>query len=82
MGFDAFDPDKKEVIKNDMAGTILSMMGMKIPSEQLSAVISEFDPFGALRRNLLKFNLKAFFGSVLLEASRIHAKVCATRIFN
>ncbi|XP_054002077.1 troponin C, isoallergen Bla g 6.0201-like isoform X1 [Hylaeus anthracinus] len=47
MGFDAFDPEKKEMIKTDMVGTILSMMGMKIPSETLNAVIAEFDTFGS-----------------------------------
>lgn len=46
MGFDAFDPDKKGIIASDTVGTILGMMGMKIPSDQLLLVISEFDPFG------------------------------------
>lgn len=45
MGFDAFDPEKKGMITKDTVGTILGMMGMKIPSEQLNAVIAEFDPF-------------------------------------
>lgn len=48
MGFDAFDPDKRGVINTDMVGTILGMMGMKIPTEQLNGVIAEADPFGAL----------------------------------
>ncbi|XP_076387254.1 troponin C type IIIb isoform X2 [Megachile rotundata] len=47
MGFDAFDPDKKGIITSDTVGTILGMMGMKIPSEQLNSVIAEFDPFGS-----------------------------------
>ncbi|XP_043523407.1 troponin C, isoallergen Bla g 6.0101-like isoform X2 [Frieseomelitta varia] len=45
MGFDAFDPEKKGNITNDTVGTIFGMMGMKIPTEQLQAVITEFDPF-------------------------------------
>ncbi|XP_031841289.1 troponin C type IIIb [Nomia melanderi] len=55
MGFDAFDPDKKEAINTDMVGTILGMMGMKIPSEQLNAVIAEFDPFGSGELNFQEF---------------------------
>lgn len=46
MGFEAFDPDKKGTITTDTVGTILSMMGMKIPSAQLISVIAEYDPFG------------------------------------
>lgn len=46
MGFEAFDPDKKGTITTDTVGTILSMMGMKIPSAQLNSVIGEYDPFG------------------------------------
>lgn len=48
MGFEAFDPEKKGVITSDTVGTILGMMGMKIPTEQLLGVIAEFDPFGEL----------------------------------
>ena len=55
MGFDAFDPDKRGVINTDMVGTILSMMGMKIPSEQLNSVIAEADPFGSGELNLQEF---------------------------
>lgn len=53
MGFDAFDPEKKGAINTDMVGTILGMMGMKIPSEQLNVVIAEFDPFGMCNDNSL-----------------------------
>lgn len=45
MGFDAFDPDKKGSITTDSVSTILGMMGMKIPTDELQSVISEFDPF-------------------------------------
>lgn len=51
MGFDAFDPEKKGIINTDMVGTILSMMGLKIPTEQLQSAIAEADPFGALKSN-------------------------------
>nr|XP_034183197.1 troponin C, isoallergen Bla g 6.0101-like isoform X2 [Osmia lignaria] len=47
MGFEAFDPDKKGSITSDTVGTILGMMGMKIPTQQLLEVIAEFDPFGS-----------------------------------
>ena len=53
MGFDAFDPDKKGIITNDTVSTILGMMGMKIPTEQLQAVIAEFDTFGKSLSNRL-----------------------------
>lgn len=48
MGFDAFDPDKKGIISTDSVGTILGMMGMRIPTDQLHLTISEYDPFGKL----------------------------------
>ncbi|XP_012169920.1 troponin C, isoallergen Bla g 6.0101-like [Bombus affinis] len=47
MGFDAFDPDKKGIISTDSVGTILGMMGMRIPTDQLHLTISEYDPFGS-----------------------------------
>lgn len=55
MGFDAFDPEKKEIISTDMVATILGMMGMKIPTEQLNAVIAEFDTFGSGEMNFEDF---------------------------
>ena len=53
MGFDAFDPEKKGNITNDTVGTIFGMMGMKIPTDELQAVIAEFDPFGKSLNNRL-----------------------------
>ncbi|CAL7951883.1 unnamed protein product [Xylocopa violacea] len=55
MGFDAFDPDKKGNIKTDTVGTILGMMGMKIPTDQLLSTIAEYDPFNSGEINFQEF---------------------------
>ncbi|CAK9815899.1 Troponin C, isoallergen Bla g 6.0201 [Anthophora quadrimaculata] len=55
MGFDAFDPDKKGTITTDTVGTILGMMGMRIPSDQLLGTIAEYDPFGSGEINFEEF---------------------------
>lgn len=47
VAFDAFDPDKKEIISTDMVATIMSMMGHKIPTETLQDTINEYDTFGS-----------------------------------
>lgn len=46
MAFDAFDHDKKECIGTDMVGTILSMLGHEISSDELAQVIAEVDTWG------------------------------------
>lgn len=46
MAFDAFDHDKKGCISTNMVGTILTMLGHEVSSEELEEIISEIDTWG------------------------------------
>lgn len=46
MAFDAFDKEKKGCIGTDMVGTILSMLGHEVSTEELSEIITEIDTWG------------------------------------
>lgn len=45
MAFNAFDPEKKGIIRTDVVETIIGMLGLKVPPGELQVAIGEYDTF-------------------------------------